>query len=268
MIGYLGPENSFTYQAASSFYVQNELTPYANIHFLFEALKKDRVEGIVVPIENNVDGTINLVQENLYKYGFHINKEIILDENLALISKSNNIKTIKNIIANPAMLQQCRNTLYDEIGKYKELTEYASNKAVRKLFELDDSYGAIAPPQQVFGELNILLSDIQDRSDNKTRFIFIKKTLEIIGFHNKVSIVVEPKHGNSGALYDILHEFSVRSINIAKIESRPSEGKLDASIFYIDFEGNIDDQLVRETLEILRIKTLRLKILGSYFSKK
>ena len=91
MVGYLGPIHSFTYQAASTFYMQGELLPYGNFHLLFEALDKDLVEGIVVPIENSIEGTVNVVQDKLLEYGFQINREIVMDIRLSLISKSNQV---------------------------------------------------------------------------------------------------------------------------------------------------------------------------------
>mgnify|MGYP002640662409 FL=1 len=268
MVGYLGPKNSFTYQAASTFYVQDELMPFGNFHRLFEALKSDKIEGIVVPIENSIEGTVNIVQDKLLEYGFHITREIVLDIKLTLISKSNNIGTIRNVMSNVHALQQCRNTLFKELGKYKEINEDSTSKAVRRLFELDETYAAVASADNVEGELNILLNDCQDYLDNQTRFVFIKKSLEVIGLHNKTSIIVSPMLEASGALYDILHEFAIRGINLTKIESRPSKSELGSYMFYIDFEGNIEDKLIKDTLEMLKHKTGSMKLLGSYYSKK
>lgn len=268
MIGYLGPIHSFTFEAASTFYVQEELRAFSNVHLLFEALKDDKVDGIVVPIENSIEGTVNIVQDKLLDYQFHIAKEIVMEIRLSLISKSNTIENIKNVISNPIALSQCRKTLYKELGKYKEINEPSTSKAVKSLEGLDKTHGAIASSKNVVGELNILLNDCQDYVDNKTRFIFIRKTLDVVGFHNKTSIICAPMLEASGALYDILHEFAIRGINLTKIESRPSKSELGSYFFYIDFEGNIEDKKVKETLEILKYKTGMLRILGSYFSKK
>lgn len=268
MIGYLGPVNSFSFFAAKSFYVEEELLAYSNFHLLFEALNNDLVEGIVVPIENSIEGTVNVVQDKLLQYDFKIVKEIVLDIRLSLISKSNDLRTINKIISHNHALQQCRNTLTKELGKYKEIPESSTSKAVSKLFDLDESYGAIASSENAMGELNILLNDCQDFKHNQTRFIYIKKVLDIQGFHNKTSIVCSPKIEKSGALYDILHEFAIRGINLNKIESRPHLGELGNYQFYIDIEGNVEDKLIAETLAILKYKTGYLKILGSYFSKQ
>jgi prephenate dehydratase len=268
MIGYLGPIHSFTYQAASTFYVQNELKSFSNLHLLFEALKEDKVEGIVVPIENAIEGTVNLVQDSIYDYGFHINREIVIDIKLSLISKNNDLSKIKYVVSNTHALAQCRNTLHNEIGKYTEVSSDSTSKAVKKLNDLDDDYAALASSTNDLGELNILLNDCQDYEGNKTRFVFVKKGLEVIAFHNKTSIVCAPYIERSGALYDILHEFAIRGINLTKIESRPKKDELGQYLFFIDIDGNIDDKFVKEALDLIKYKTGYLRILGSYFSKK
>ncbi len=268
MIGYLGPENSFTYFAAASFYVQNELISYKNIYRLFEALKNDEVIGIVVPIENSIDGSITEVLDKLTESDFHINREIVMDIELSLISKNRDIKKIKNIVSNPHALAECRNTLRNKLSKYREIPITSTSAAIKKLAKQDNTYAAIASKKAISHNLNVLLDNIRDSKYNSTRFIFITKLLEVIGFHNKTSIVCAPKTNRPGVLYDILHEFAIRNIDLAKIESRPRKSVLGEYLFYIDFYGNIDDLLVKEALEVIKYKTDLLRILGSYYSKK
>jgi len=185
MIGYLGPLSSFTYFAASSFYVQSELTSYKNIYRLFEALNKDEVIGIVVPIENSIDGSITEVLDKLTESDFHINREIVMDIQLSLISKNQDLTKIKHVISNPHALAECRNTLRKRLGKYKEVTTTSTSAAIKKLIKYDDSYAAIGSKNAVRGDLYVMLEDVRDRLYNSTRFIFITKSLEVLGFHNK-----------------------------------------------------------------------------------
>ncbi len=268
MIGYLGPENSFTYFAAASFYVKKELVSYKNIFKLFEALRNDEVIGIVVPIENSIDGSITEVLDKLTDSDFHINREIVMDIQLSLISKNRDLSKIKNIISNPHALAECRNTLRKKLGKFREVTTTSTSDAIKKLADLDDSYGAVASKNGISSSLNILLENVRDSKYNSTRFIFITKSLEVIGFHNKTSIVCASKTNKPGALYDILHEFAIRNIDLAKIESRPRKSALGEYLFYLDFYGNIDDPLIKEALEVIKYKSDLLRILGSYYSKK
>jgi chorismate mutase/prephenate dehydratase len=67
-----------------------------------------------------------------------------------------------------------------------------------------------------------------------------------------------------GALYDMLKPFSECGLNLTKIESRPSRRKAWEYFFYIDVEGHIDDQPVKQALEALRPQCQVLKVLGSY----
>ena len=268
MIGYLGPENSFTYFAAASFYVKNELVSYKNIYRLFEALNNDEVIGIVVPIENSIDGSITEVLDKLIESDFHINREIVTDIQLSLISKSRNLSKIRFVISNPHALAECRKTLMSKLGKYREMTSTSTSSAIKKLEKQDDTYAAIASKHAASDDLNILLDNIRDSLYNSTRFIFITKSLEVIGFHNKTSIVCASKANKPGALYDILHEFAIRNIDLAKIESRPRKSVLGEYLFFIDFYGNIEDTIIKEALGVLKYKTNMLRILGSYYSKR
>lgn len=268
MIGYLGPVNSFTYLASKTFYVENELKAYQSLYDLFEALEKGYVEGIVVPIENSIEGSVNFVMDKMLDKNVHINKEIILDITMSLISKNHDITGINKVISHAHALAQTRKTLKKELGKYKEVQAFSTSDAVKMLESHDLSYAAIASKKTIQGDLHILLDDISDEKHNKTRFVFITKSLEVLGFHNKSSIICSAKENQSGSLYDILHEFALRGINLTKVESRPNKNYLGKYVFYIDFEGNLDSKEIKETLAILKYKTRYLKVLGSYYSKK
>lgn len=268
MIGYLGPNHSFTHQAARSLFDSRELQSYSTFFRLFEALNKEEVDGIVVPLENSIEGTVNSVQDKLYEYGFNIHQEKVLDIRLSLIAKTSDISNVRYVISNQVALQQCRNTLSKELGSYEEVHCGSTSKAVNKLYDLDKSYAAVASEENVQGELNILLTDCHDYPENRTRFVYVTKGLQVQPFHNKTSIIIAPHIEKSGALYDILHEFAIRGINLSKIESRPKKDELGNYLFYIDIDGNIENKIVNEALEILKIKTGYLRILGSYFTKK
>lgn len=267
MIGYLGPRNSFTYFAAMTFYVENELMPYSNLHRLFEALENDEVIGIVVPIENSIEGSVTEVLDKLLHPSFHVTREIVMDIELSLISKNSDLSEIKYVMSNMYALAESRAILKNTLGNYKEILTSSTSSALSKLSDLDDSYAAIASKKAIYGELNILLNNISDSDHNTTRFVFVTKTLEVVGFHNKVSIVCAPKGNAAGALYDILHEFAIRGIDLSKIESRTKKSTLGEYVFYLDFYGNIEDPDIKQTLEILQYKTSYLKIIGSYYSK-
>jgi len=67
-----------------------------------------------------------------------------------------------------------------------------------------------------------------------------------------------------GALYAILREFTVRGINLTRIESRPAKKNLGDYLFFIDFMGAQGQPEVQEALREVANITLCLKVLGSY----
>ena len=85
---------------------------------------------------------------------------------------------------------------------------------------------------------------------------------------NKISIVCSSITNKPGALYEILREFAIRNIDLAKIESRPRKSVLGEYLFFIDFYGNIEDDIIKEALNVIQYKTDFIKILGSYYSKR
>ena len=174
VIGYLGPEYSFTYFAAASFFTKRELTSYKNIFRLFEALRNDEVVGIVVPIENSIDGSITEVLDKLVESDFHINREIVTDIQLSLISKSNKLLDIKHIISNSHALGECRITLRNKLGKYTEMTTKTVEtiRIKKRIAELVLSERELelrtVATRAVIAELSALLEEPEEVENEKT----------------------------------------------------------------------------------------------------
>lgn len=112
-------------------------------------------------------------------------------------------------------------------------------------------------------KLKIIQKDIQDNKFNVTRFVVLAKNGGRKTGYDRTSIALYPQIDRPGLLYDLLGEFAKRKINLTKIESRPSKGKLGDYIFFIDFQGHIEDPKVKQSLKALE-KVAFLRILGSY----
>ena len=68
----------------------------------------------------------------------------------------------------------------------------------------------------------------------------------------------------AGSLLAILQEFAARSVNLTKLESRPTKKALGDYCFIIDLEGHLADELVADCLRDVRSKVADIKFLGSY----
>lgn len=111
--------------------------------------------------------------------------------------------------------------------------------------------------------IDILAREINDESDNSTRFIIVTNQKVFLKNASKISICFEIPH-ESGSLYHLLSHFIYNDLNMTKIESRPVEGKSWEYRFFVDFEGNLADAAVKNAIRGLREEALNLKILGNY----
>jgi prephenate dehydratase len=114
----------------------------------------------------------------------------------------------------------------------------------------------------VYG-LKILKEDIQSEVANYTRFFVLEKNPGPIQGANKTSIVFATKNA-PGALYKCLGEFASRDVNLSKLESRPRKNKPWVYVFYVDFDGSMDDPNCHAAIGGLLKTGAFVKILGSF----
>ncbi len=267
MIGYLGPEGSYTYFAALTFNSVDDLIPHYNIGRLFYALENHEVTGILVPYENMKEGISFDVLGRVRKNHYHISKEVVLEIELSVVSKEATSQGIDQIYATTHSINECYNTLKSEFGKYQRFEVKTDKIALEKLNEESTiKRASVLSNYEELGSYNVILSNIRDTRENTHKYAYITKNLEVNGAHNKTLIACSPKFDKTGSLYDIIHEFVIRGVNITKILSSPQKSKVENSIVYIEVDGNIEDKIIVEALNIVKVKSRFISILGSYFS--
>jgi chorismate mutase/prephenate dehydratase len=111
--------------------------------------------------------------------------------------------------------------------------------------------------------LPILFGKIEDNLANRTRFLILSDFKNKPGIKNKTSILAKTDD-KPGGLVEFLQLFQEAKVNLTKIESRPAKERGFKTVFYLDFEGHIDDENVQRVLE--RNKRYQIKWLGSYVS--
>ncbi|HOJ50599.1 MAG TPA: prephenate dehydratase [Spirochaetota bacterium] len=264
-VGFLGPEASYTHQAAiENFGTSVEHISFSTIDDIFKSVYEGKIEYGVVPIENSYNGVVFRTMDMLIEFDVYIIGEIYLRIKHCLLSKCKNIKEIKKLYAHSQSIEQCKIFINKNIPNVI-IEETSSNSAAVLKALNDEESAAIASSiaSQVY-DINILEFGIEDSSDNTTRFIIIgKESIQVKEEKSKTSIIISVIN-KPGILFSILKEFADRSINLTKIESRPSKKKAWDYIFFIDFEGNIRDEKIKEVISKIKEKTVFTKILGSY----
>jgi len=265
-IVYLGPEGSFTHQAAESRYgAMSEYLPVNSISSVFETVSSGRAKYGVVPIENNQEGIVEETLDLLGHSEVKIVAELSIPIHFAFATKQEEIKRIKKIYSKDIAFRQCRKFIHDLYGKEVELVPVNSTSTACKhaLEEIESAAICSHIAAREVG-LPILFENIEDSADNHTRFLIIAlETQNAPSKDDKTSILARLSDSDKpGALALFLQEFHKAKINLSKIESRPAKNGTDFKyFFYIDFEAHIDDRKVKK---ILRNYGDSIKWLGSY----
>ena len=277
-IAYLGPEGTFTEEALIRFLelekgsiskteIDTGKIPFATIPDVIKSVDRGEVQKGIVPIENSIEGSVNLTLDILtFESEAKIVSEITMPIKHHLIGKKGmRINDIKRIISHPHAYAQCRIYLTQKFPGLEIIAANSTAEAVKRIKEADDSTAAIGTriAAAIYG-LDILLSDIEDNKENKTRFAIIGNYIGERTENDKTSIVCFLKKDKPGSLFNILKEFADRNINLTRLESRPAKKDLGDYVFMIDLEGHIHDKVVYEALESLRNSVYLVKLLGSY----
>ena len=263
-ISYLGPEATFTHQAAiKNFGSSVSYLPVKTIADIFTEVEKDRADYGVVPIENSTEGMINHTLDMFIDSDLSICAEIGLKIEQCLLSKPGDIGKVKRIYSFTPPLAQCRNWIEENLPG-KQVVEVSSTAEAARSASRDGSGAAIASSvaAEKYG-LKIISQGIEDIRENYTRFLVIGKSESGISGEDKTSILVSIKD-KVGALHDMLVAFKKYGVNLTKIESRPTKKKAWEYIFFIDFIGHISDKKVQNVLNGIKKSCSYIKVLGSY----
>ncbi len=260
-IAYLGPKGSFTHQVAESrFGAYADYLALNSIEAIFKILENKEAKYGVVPIENNTDGIVGITLDCLGKYNSKIVAESIMDIHHSFASLSDTLKDIKKIYSHPQGYNQCRLFLEEHMLLDLEFIPTKSTAQAAKLAIKDPYSAAICSKIAAkMYRLPILFDKIEDNLANKTRFLILSDFKNKKAQKNKTSILAKTED-KPGSLVKFLQRFEEESVNLTKIESRPLKNSSFETVFYLDFEGYIDDENVQRVLK----SGYEIKWLGSY----
>lgn len=258
-IAYLGPEGSFTHQAAESrFGAMSEYLSISSIRGVFREVANQKAKFGVIPIENSSNGIVSDTITCLSEYNLKIIAEVMVNVHFALATTCDKVSDIKKVYSKDIAFEQCHNFLQDFNLDEVELIPVESTAKAAKLATKEPNSAAICSHVGAkLYNLPILFEDIEDKHNNKTRFLIVSNFENASSGHDKTSILVQLPN-ESGALVKFLNDFDKAGINLTKIKSHIVEG---ISTFFIDFDGHKDDSNVKEIFEKHKSS---IKFLGSY----
>jgi prephenate dehydratase len=266
-VAYFGPAGTYTEAAALQYAPQGELLPFPTIAAVYQAVAEQRADEGVLPIENSLEGSVNITLDLLIsRSDLSIAHEIVLPiDHCLMVRPGTEVAAVRVIYSHPQSLAQCRGYLERNFPQAQATASLSNSAAVADMQASPVTAAAIAPQRaaELYGA-EIVDRGIQDSPNNVTRFVVLARADHEPTGQDKTSICFSFNQDSPGVLYDALGVFAQRKINLAKIESRPTRESLGRYIFLIDIEGHRTEPLLREALLSLGQQVSLLKVLGSY----
>ncbi|GAK05235.1 prephenate dehydratase [Geomicrobium sp. JCM 19037] len=272
---YLGPEGTFTELAAKSFLGETARVPYKDIPSTMNALESQEVDAAVVPLENTIEGSVNVTLDHLiHRYHFPIVAEVAIPiaQHLLIHPSTTDYTQVDTIYSHPHAIAQCHEFISDKITDaqiaYATSTASAA-KEVSERPELNRAAIANRLAAEKYG-LTIAEENIHDFPNNHTRFVLLANDVPEMTRHfgsaapQKTKIVITLPSDYSGALHQVLSAFAWRKLNLTKIESRPTKTGIGNYYFIIDVDHAYDSILLPSTLEELKALGCETRVLGTY----
>ncbi|MFD8532452.1 prephenate dehydratase [Streptosporangium canum] len=269
-LAYLGPEGTFTEEALRILAPQAERLPRANVSAALDAARRGEADGAVVPLENSLEGAITTtLDEFAWGEPLLITAELLLPVEFSLLARpGTRIGRIKRVFTHPAAITQCRAFIARELPDAVVVAAPSTAAAAQEVALPGSPYDA-AVAARIAGEhygLVELATGIGDRSDTVTRFVRVSRPgpLPAPTGSDRTTLVAFLTDDHPGALLEMLTEFSVRGVNLTRIESRPTGDGIGRYFFHFDFEGHVADARVGEAVSGLHRICADVRFLGSY----
>jgi len=261
-----GEPGSFSHEAAGKLDIEATILPCSLSSDVFRALSQREVDAAVIPIENSLAGSVVEHYDLLLDYDVAIESESLLRiRHNFIVVPGVAIERIQRVYSHPVALAQCRKFLEQHLA-IEAIPFYDTAGSAKQLMELRDRNAAAiasARAAEFYGG-EILAADIEDNTENYTRFFLIRRSQDVPRSPdaNKVSLAFTVDN-RPGTLVAALEVFASQGTNLSKIESRPVHGKPWQYVFYVDYQLSTQTR-ADIALDLLRQHCSMVKELGRY----
>lgn len=263
---YQGAEGSYSEQAAAEYF--GDACRYFHVDTFRDAMvaiEEGRADYAVLPIENSTAGSVSENYDLLTEFeNYIVGEKMIGIHHCLMAPEGADIGSIRSVFSHPQSLMQSERFLNSH-PEWKQISMKNNAFAARKVAEDGDiTQAAVASKRaaELYG-LQILQEEVNNETDNATRFIIVSSRRIFCRGAGKISLRIEIAH-RSGSLYQILSHFIFNGLNMTRIESRPIADRAFEYSFFIDLEGNLHDAAVRNALRGIRNEARSMRVLGNY----
>jgi prephenate dehydratase len=268
-IAYFGPQGTFTEQAALRLVdpAADELLPLDTVPATLAAVRAGTVDAGCVPVENSVEGAVPAAMDALTAGEplVAVAETVLPIRFSVLVRPGTDPATVRTVASHPHALAQVQEWLAVNLPEATQLAAKSTAAAAVAVAEGELDAAVTAPVAAEHYPLSVLVTDIGDVSDAATRFLLLRKPgpLPPPTGADRTSLVAVTAD-RPGALADLLVELAHRGLNLSRIESRPTKGRLGEYRFFLDLDGHVAEPRVGDALAALRRQCLSVRFLGSY----
>ena len=270
-VAYLGPSGTFTEQAllTQSDLASAEHRKMPSITDALMCAERGEVPMAFAAIENSIEGSVNATLDVLaFEADLLIQREVVMPIELHLLGLAGaETDGVKEVLSYPHAFGQCREFLHEHLPMVKQTTANSTAEAAELVVASDDPTRAAIGTRlaaEIHG-LSVLWERVEDHRGNQTRFVAVAKdSVPAPSGKDKTSLVVFQRENKPGSLLGILQEFADQSIDLTKLQSRPTKKALGEYCFIVDFLGHAEEPHVAHCLEAIRSQHADIKFLGSY----
>ena len=270
-VAFLGPPGTFTEEAllGEEDLAAAVLMPMGTIGDVLDATHEGLVEAGFVPIENSIEGTVAATIDHLvFDADLLLQREVVLDVHLHLLApRGVRMEDVRRVVSFPHATAQCRAFVQRALPGTELVASNSTAEAARIVGEERPPATAALAPRLAADlyDLAVLAQAVEDHPDHQTRFMLVgRNRVPPPTGHDRTTIVCFQRADRPGSLHQILGQFAARSINLSKLESRPTKLGLGDYCFIIDLWGHVTDEVVGDCLRELRMELADVKFLGSY----
>lgn len=267
-IAYLGPEGTFTEQALRELPEADgaDLVPADGVDAALLAVRQGQADAACVPVENSVEGSVTATLDGLADGAPLVAvREVVLPVRFAvLVRPGTRASEVRTVSTHPHAAAQVKGWLSANLPDATVVPAYSTAAAAMAVEAGEVDAAVTAPVAAAHYPLQALAMGVADR-DALTRFLLVRPPGELLPptGSDRTSLVAVTAD-RSGALMEVLAEFAVRGINLSRIESRPTKGRLGEYRFFLDCDGHIADARIGEVLVAVHRKCVGVRFLGSY----
>jgi len=264
-VAYLGPEGTFTQAAALKHFGHAAVcVPQVTIDSVFAEVESGQCNYGIVPVENSTEGMVSHTLDSFIDSPLKIAGEVEMRiSHHLLVAPGTSAEQVTRIYAHQQALAQCRNWLDTHWPTVERLPVSSNGEAARIAAHTPGTAAVAGDMAAEAYHLEALAEHIEDAADNTTRFIVIGRSEVPPSGRDKTSIVVSSRN-KPGALFTLLDPFRRHGVSLTRIDTRPSRTEKWAYVFFIEFEGHMQDHAILEIMRELEEQSILLKPLGSY----